>query len=368
MMTDNDLLYIVALHMVPHIGDKHAKTLMQYFSSAEKIFKARRTELEKIPGIGRVRATGIAQFRNFKRAEEELKFISKYGIKPLVQGKNGYPGRLLHCDDAPHLLYYKGNTDLNTQKIISVIGTRTPSDYGREKTKEIIRDLSVFSPLVVSGLAYGIDTIAHKFSLKNRLPTVGILAHGLDRIYPAENKNLARDMVENGGLLTEFMSQTIPDAQNFPMRNRIVAGLADLVIVIETGRKGGSMITADIANSYNKDVFAMPGRATDIKSEGCNWLIRENKAILFNSGKEIAESMSWLAEEKPKTVYQPALFPEMSPAEIEVFNIICHASPAGIDLISMQSKLRASELAALLLKLEMQGIIIQLPGRFYKPA
>ncbi len=367
-MTDNDLLYIIALHMVPHIGDKHAKTLVQYFSSAEKIFKARRSELEKIPGIGRVRATGIAQFRNFKRAEEEIKFISKYGIKPLVQGKSGYPGRLLHCEDAPHLLYYKGNADLNAQKIISIIGTRTPGDYGREKTREIIRDLSVFSPLVVSGLAYGIDSMAHKISIKNRLPTVGILGHGLDRIYPAENKNLARAMIENGGLLTEFMSQTSPDAQNFPMRNRIVAGLADAVIVIETGRKGGSMITADIANSYNKDVFALPGRASDIKSEGCNWLIRENRAILFNSGKEIAESMSWFAEEKPKTVYQPVLFPEMNATEIEIFNTICHASPAGIDLISMQSQLRASELAALLLKLEMQGVIIQLPGRFYRPA
>ena len=354
--------------MVPHIGDKHAKTLIQYFTSAEKIFKARRSELEKIPGIGRVRATGIAQFRNFKRAEEEIKFISRYGIQPLVQGKSGYPDRLLHCDDAPHLMYYKGSIDLNAQKIISVIGTRTPSDYGREKTKEIIRDLSVFSPLVISGLAYGIDTLAHKFSIKNRLQTVGILAHGLDRIYPAENKNLARAMVENGGLLTEFMSQTSPDAQNFPMRNRIVAGLADVVVVIETGRKGGSMITADIANSYNKDVFALPGRASDMKSEGCNWLIRENKAILFNTGREIAESMSWMAEEKAKVVYQPALFPELNAAETEIFNLICHATPAGIDLISMQSRMKASELAALLLKLEMQGVIIQMPGRFYKPA
>jgi DNA processing protein len=231
---NNDLLYQIALTLVPNIGDIHAKALVNIYGNAESIFKAKRKELESIDGIGIVRAKSIKEFQNFSSSEEEITFIEKYKIAPLFITDKAYPKRLLNCYDSPVLLYYRGNADLNTSKVISMVGTRSNSDYGKNSCEQLIENLAAENILVVSGLAFGIDTIAHKSALKNNLQTVGVLAHGLDRIYPAQNKSLAKQMTEHGGLLTEFISNTNPDKQNFPKRNRIVAGISDAVIVIET--------------------------------------------------------------------------------------------------------------------------------------
>ena len=289
-----ELLYQLALTEVPNIGCVHAKILAQQFGTAEKIFKAKQQLLERIEGIGEIRARSIKAFNNFTGAEDEIKFIEKYKIKPLFITHKDYPKRLLNCYDSPTLLYYKGEAGLNSEKIIAVIGTRSHTDYGKQITEKLIEDLAEQNVVVISGLAHGIDAIAHKAALKNNLLTVGVLAHGLDQVYPAQHTRLAKDMLKSGGgLLTEFRSKSKPDKHNFPTRNRIVAGMSDATIVVETGIKGGSMITAELANNYNKDVFAFPGKVTDTKSAGCNYLIKNNKAVLLTDAQELIELMSW---------------------------------------------------------------------------
>ncbi|MDX2046898.1 MAG: DNA-processing protein DprA [Chitinophagaceae bacterium] len=359
------LLHHIALTTVPHIGDVHARILIDYYKNPEKIFKARKSELEKLPGIGEIRANSIKAFTDFKKAEDELAFIEKYKIKTLTIDDAAYPKRLLNCYDAPTVLYYRGAADLNAGKVISIIGTRNNTEYGKEAAKKIIEELEPHKVLVVSGLAYGVDSIAHKLSLKHELPTVGVLAHGLDRIYPAEHKTLAKDMLVNGGLLTDFMSGTKPDKQNFPKRNRIVAGIADAVLVIETSIKGGSMITAELANGYNKDVFAIPGRMDDGKSEGCNYLIKTNKAVLVTSGKDIADFMNWdmlSVKHKP----QRELFIDLTADEKIIVDILKQQDAVHIDELYIKSGLRSSAVAAAILNLELQNVVETLPGKMYK--
>jgi DNA processing protein len=365
-MFQNELLHRIALSMVPNIGDVHTKTLLQHFSQVESIFKARKSTLEKIPGIGAVRASAIRNFRNFDRAEKEIRFLEKYKINVLFIGDEAYPKRLFNCYDAPPLLYFKGNAQLNASRILSIVGTREPTEYGREWLRKLITDLAPFEPIIVSGLAYGIDSLAHKQSLKSGIPTVGVLAHGLDRIYPAVNKSLAREMVEQGGLLTDFMSGTQPDAQNFPSRNRIVAGISDAVIVVETGKKGGSMITADIANSYHKDVFALPGRATDNKSEGCNKLIKENNAQLITGAEDLITALNWDNIPLPEKKIQRSLFPEISVEERKILDLIGQQESVFIDTIYQLSGLKSSETAVAILNLEMLNLVRVLPGKRYQ--
>ena len=365
-MLQNELLHLIALSMVPNIGDVHTKTLLQHFTATENIFKARKTELEKIPGIGSVRASAIRNFRNFDRAEKEIKFLEKYKINAFGINDDSYPNRLVHCYDAPPLLYFRGNGQLNYSRILSIVGTREPTEYGRDWLKNLIQDLAPQGPVIISGLAYGIDTMAHKNALKNALPTIGVLAHGLDRIYPSANKSLAREMVEHGGLLTDFMSGTQPDAQNFPSRNRIVAGIADAIIVVETGIKGGSMITADIANSYNKDVFALPGRVNDNKSEGCNKLIKENKAQLVTDAEDIIALLNWENIPVREKINQRLLFPDLSPEEKNILDLISKEESVFIDKIYQLSGLKTSDTAAAILKLELLNLIRTLPGKRYQ--
>jgi len=365
-MLQNELLYLIALSMVPNIGDVHTKTLLQHFPHAESIFKARKSALERIPGIGAVRASAIRNFRNFERAEKEIRFLEKYKINALTVRHDAYPKRLLNCYDAPPLLYFKGNGQLNASRMLSIVGTREPTDYGRDWLRKLITDLAPFEPTIVSGLAYGIDSLAHKQSIKSAIPTVGVLAHGLDRIYPAVNKSLAREMVELGGLLTDFMSGTQPDAQNFPSRNRIVAGISDAVIVVETGNKGGSMITADIANSYHKDVFALPGRVTDNKSEGCNKLIKENNAQLISGAEDIIAALNWDNIPLPPKKIQRMLFPEISLEERKILEIIAREESVFIDTIYQMSGLRSSDTASAILNLELLSLVRVLPGKRYQ--
>ena len=277
----------------------------------------------------------------------------------------------MNCYDSPALLYYRGNADLNASKIISVVGTRNNSAYGKMVCEKFIEQLRSENILIVSGLAFGIDTIAHKASLKNNLKTVAVLAHGLDRIYPEQNRSLAKQVTEHGGLLTEFISNTSPDKQNFPKRNRIVAGMCDAVIVIESGAKGGSLITAELGNGYNKDVFAIPGRTNDAKSEGCNYLIKNNKAALINSADDLLEMMGWSVRlrsglEKGSSKKQRELFIELSPDEKIVVDILQQQDSIQIDELYFKSGLSSSEVATALLMLEMQNVVASLPGKVYR--
>jgi DNA processing protein len=346
-----------------------AKILLRHFDAAE-IFNAKRSALEKIEGIGGIRANNIKSFTDFSKAEEEIRFIEKYKIKPLFITDKEYPQRLLNCYDSPTLLYYRGTADLNASKIIAVIGTRNNSDYGKQATEKLIKELATQNILVVSGLAFGIDAIAHKSAIKNQLPTIGILAHGLDQIYPSEHSNLAKDMIKHdGGLLTEFRSKTKPDKHNFPIRNRIVAGMSDATIVIETGIKGGSMITAELANGYNKDVFAFPGRANDAKSAGCNYLIKNNKALLLTEAKELIEAMSWEeTKNKKEKKYQREIFIELSKDEKLIVDILKEKESVPIDEINLKSGLNSSSVAAAILNLELQNVVLSLPGKLYQLA
>jgi DNA processing protein len=363
---DKDLPWLIALTQVPHIGPVHARILLQEKGSAQAIFNSSRRELECIPGIGSVRADCIRRSRDTGRAEQEIRFMEKYRIQALALGQAGYPQRLSHCYDAPVLLYYRGVADLNALKIISIIGTRTPTEYGKDRVRDLLLALAPHGPLVLSGLAYGIDTLAHRHALKNNLHTVGILAHGLDRIYPHANKSLAREMMEQGGLLTDFPSGTNPDAVNFPRRNRIVAGMSDAVIVVETGEKGGSMITARLANGYDREVFALPGRITDAKSAGCHALIRENRAHLLAKPEDIAGTLDWDQSLKAPARVQPLLITELSRPEQAILDLIREKGSPTIDEIRRQGGLSAGDTAGVLLSLEMLQVIVPLPGKRYR--
>jgi DNA processing protein len=362
---NNDILYQVALTLVPNIGDVHAKALVNIYGNAESIFKAPKKQLEKIDGIGSIRAASIKAFSDFSTCEEEINFIQKYKITPLFLSGPAYPQRLLNCYDSPPLLYYRGNADLNASKLVSVVGTRNHSDYGRHQCEKLVEELREQNVVVISGLAFGIDTIAHKAALKYDLKTVGVLAHGLDRIYPTQNKNLAKQMTAQGGLLTDFTSGSNPDKQNFPKRNRIVAGMCDALVVIESGVKGGSLITAELANSYNKDVFAIPGRVSDAKSEGCNYLIKNNKASLITTAADLVELMNWAPKEK-KIKKQRELFIELSAVEKILVTLLQQRVTFQVDELYLKSILSSSAVAAALLMLEMQGVVTAMPGKVYK--
>ncbi|MEO6814944.1 MAG: DNA-processing protein DprA [Ginsengibacter sp.] len=362
----DDLLYQIALTLIPNIGDVHAKALVNHFGSAEAIFHATKKELGSLEGIGSVRASSIKNFTDFKRGEEEIDFVKKYKIKTLFISEKDYPQRLLNCYDSPPLLYYKGNADLNSSKIIAIVGTRNHNDYGKNICEKLIEELTNEDILIVSGLAFGIDSIAHRMSLKNNLRTVGVLAHGLDMVYPAQNASMAKQMVKNGGLLTEFKNNTKPERQNFPSRNRIVAGLSDCIVVVETGLKGGSLITAELGNGYNKDVFAFPGRVSDSKSEGCNYLIKNNKAALITCAEDLLLNMGWKQNKKTSVKKQRELFIEFTADEKIIVDILQLEEQVHIDELYFKSKLSSSAVAQALLMLEMQGILSSLPGKMYK--
>jgi DNA processing protein len=364
----SDLLYQLALVDVPNIGTVRAKILGLHFKSAEKVFKANLSTLESIEGIGSIPAHSIKSFTDFSKAEEEIKFIEKFKIRTLFITDKEYPQRLLNCYDSPTLLFYKGTADLNSKKIVSIVGTRTHTDYAKKITDKLIEDLSTQSILIISGMAYGVDAIAHKAAVKNNLPTIGVLAHGLDQIYPSDHSNLAKDMLKNGGgLLTEFRSQTKPDKHNFPTRNRIVAGISDATIVIESGVKGGSMVTAELANGYNKDVFAFPGKVTDNKSAGCNYLIKSNKAMLLTDAQELIEVMGWEEKsQKLKVKSQKEIFIELTKDEKIIIEILNEKEAVHIDEINLRSGLSSSAIAAAILNLELQNVVNGMPGKIYK--
>ena len=360
------MLHEIALTMVKGIGDITIKTLLNHFGSAEEIFKAKKVHLQKIPNIGSKTADSILLKDSFIRAEKELNFIEKYKIQPLFYTSDNYPKKLKNCHDAPVLLYFKGNADLNNQKIVAVVGTRNATTHGKAFCDNLIAGLQQHGLLVVSGLAYGIDIAAHQASLNYQLPTIGVLGHGLDRIYPAAHRNVAEKMLTNGGLLTEFPSETNPDRQNFPKRNRIIAGMADATIVIEAAKKGGALITAEIANSYNKDVFAVPGRSSDEFSEGCNFLIKTNRAQLITRVEDLEYIMGWMDHKTAQPKKQQELLLDLNPEDQKIVQIINAAGSISIDDLQLKMNMTQSKLAMALLNLEMQSVIISLPGKVYR--
>jgi len=362
---NNPLLYQIALTLIPQIGCVQARCLLEHFEPQD-IFKARKSTLEKMEGIGTVRADSIKKFSDFARVEEEIAFIERHHIQPLFISDKSYPQRLLHCYDAPILLYYRGSAPLNHSRIVAVVGSRMHTEYGKIMTESFLEGLAQADVLVLSGLAYGIDAIAHKTALKNQMETVGVLAHGLDKIYPSSHATLAREMVGRGGLLTEFTTQTMPDRHHFPSRNRIVAGMSDATVVIETDIKGGSMITAELANGYNRDVFAIPGKTTDKKSTGCNFLIKNNKAILLTDSQQFLETMGWTPPSSTPKKKNRELFITLSPAEKCIVDLLNERGQTSIDEINFLSQMSSSTVAAAILNLEVQQIIVSLPGKQYR--
>ncbi len=362
----DELQYQIGLTLIDGIGDVLAKNLLAYCGSAKQIFTSTKIQLEKIPGIGSYTANSIAQSKHvLLRAEKEIEYATKNNIQLLFYTDTHYPQRLKNCYDSPILLYYKGNANLNAEKIVSVVGTRTPSDYGKLTTQKLIQDLSDSGCLIVSGLAYGIDVTAHKASLDNHLQTVGVLAHGLDRIYPSTHSQIATKMIENGGLLTEFMSETNPDKENFPKRNRIVAGLCDALIVIESKKEGGSLITATIGNAYNKDVFAFPGKVGEPLSEGCNGLIKSHKANLIESVADLFYVMNWNEQKKVKKTNQIPMLLNLSSDEQLIVETLTNQKQLHIDELCYATNFSASKVSSCLLQLEFSNVITSLPGKIY---
>lgn len=362
----DELLYQIALTKTPNIGAVHAKILIHSFKEASAIFNAPKRILERIDGIGPIRAQSIKSFKDFHTCEKEIRYIEKQEINSIFYNSSQYPKRLLHCNDAPVLLFQKGNVDLHAPKIISIVGTRNHSPYGKHLCEKLVTELKEFDVTIVSGLAHGIDTIAHQTAIQNNIPTIAVLAHGLDTIYPYYNRSIAIEMCKAGGLITEFTSETNPDKQNFPKRNRITAGICDALIVIETAKKGGSLITADIAHSYNKDIFAFPGRATDHKSEGCNNLIKEQKACMITQTTDFIEAMGWTNKRRKTAHLQTTLFNKFNEIETCILQELQQREQSHLHQIQQNCGLSSSKLSVHLLELELKGIIESLPGSMYR--
>jgi DNA processing protein len=362
----SEIIYQLSLSLVPGIGDHHTRILLQHFNKASAIFKAGLHQLEQIEGIGKVRAKAIRSFKDHSIAEKEAAFIKKYNIQKLFIQDEDFPKRLTDCNDAPALLFYKGDANLNAPRMIGIVGTRNATEYGKNFTEKLVNDLAAYDPVIVSGLALGIDAFAHKAALKNNLATIGVVGHGLDSIYPSVHSSMAREMIRGkGGLLTEFFSGTRPERHNFPLRNRIVASLCDAIIVVETHTSGGSMITAKLADSYNRDVFAVPGRATDQKSSGCNYLLKNNKAIMLTSADDLVESLGW-KENRPGPRKQKQLFIELTEDEKKIMALLQEKGTLPIDDLHLLSGLSSSATASALLKLELEGLVGSLPGKMYQ--
>jgi len=371
---EKELLYQLALGKIPGIGPVYTRRLLHYFGAPSAIFHASGSTLEKVFNLGPKRANDIARFKGFSAIEKELAFIEKYSIRPLFITDKDYPQRLLRCPDAPVLLFFKGPADLNASMVVAIIGTRSPSEYGRQATERLVRDMaSIPGVLIISGLAYGIDAIAHQAALQYHLPTIGVLGHGLDQLYPREHTRLAKNMLREGGLLTKFTTGTKPDAYNFPIRNRIVAGMSDAVIVTETRSKGGSLLTAENALIYHRKVFAIPGRINDEKSAGCNTLIRGGKARLLTDIAGFREHMRWERPAAPSVVQQGTLFsPERSErpglSDNEKALLQLFDQKKTLTLMDIHTSIRQDHdvLSVTLLNLELLGHISSLPGKTFR--
>jgi DNA processing protein len=367
-MNYENLKFRIALTLFNGIGNSLARNLIAFLGSEEAVFKERPSVLKKIPGIGDVLAAELSNHHDvLVRAEQEIEFILKHKVHVHYFADESYPHRLRECFDAPLLLYSRSSVGFNFQHVLSIVGTRNATEYGKMVCRELIEGLSaVPSVLLVSGLAYGIDICAHKAALENDLATVGVVAHGLDRIYPGHHRSVALRMLEKGGLVTEYLSQTNPDRQNFIQRNRIIAGLSDAVVVVESGVKGGALITAELGNDYNRDVFAVPGRTTDQWSKGCNSLIKNNKAAALESINDLLLFMGWKQDIARVPQQQISLFQELTDEELNVCRVLQQqVSGVQVNEIAAVLQMPFSKVSSLLLNLEFKTIVRCLPGGVY---
>ena len=364
-MEEEKLLAILRLQKCKAVGDILAKKLIVNVGDVSQIFKEKATSLSKINGIGNHVLKNLFNEENLKLATQELKYIKDNAVSYSYFLEDDYPNNLQHCIDSPILLFKDGNLDLSNQKIISIVGTRNMSSYGRDFCNKLIEDLAQYNPIIVSGFAYGVDICAHKAAVKNNLQTIAVLAHGLEQIYPKVHKKYINQVNENGGFLSEFWHNEAPLRENFLKRNRIVAGISKATIIIESAVKGGSLVTADIANSYNKDVFAVPGRTTDLYSKGCNNLIKNNRAFLLNSAEEIVKMLNWDLNEKPKTI-QPQLFLELNENEQKIYDLLHKKGKQLLDVISLECNIPIYQLSAILLQMELKGVSKPLPGKMFE--
>jgi DNA processing protein len=356
-----DLKYVLALIQLKGIGDATARKLIEYYDSAENVFNKILEKSERIKWSEKIIRT-IQLGPNWNLVDEELDYLDKNDIQGIAITDKNYPRRLKFCSDAPVILYVRGNLSLNHPKVLAVVGTRRATLQGKKITTQIIEKLSGQDVLIISGLAFGIDIVAHQAAIKSNLPTIGVVAHGMDRIYPSEHMGIANSMEQNGGIISEFKIGTKPDRENFPKRNRIVAGMADAVLVIESQKKGGSMITADLGFGYGRDVFAIPGRPGDKQSEGCNYLIRNNKAALVESAKDIMYVMNWEEVIRPKEI-QKQLFVDLTKEEEKLLMILKDHKKMPLDELCFSAGISISNASISILTMELNGLIRTLPGK-----
>lgn len=364
-MSDQELFYLLALLKVDGVGDIMAKKLLVNCSKAEDVFKTKTNQLAAIDGVGSVLLKNLKDKSIFEKANQELEFIRKNNITVSYFQEENYPDRLKHCLDSPVLLFLGGNINLKNKKIISIVGTRQITSYGTEFCRKLIEDLIPLDPVIVSGFAYGVDIVAHQFAMDYNLQTIGVLAHGLNQVYPKTHKKYMAKMEENGGFITEFWSSSNPDKENFVKRNRIVAGISEATIVIESADKGGSLITANLANDYNRDVFAVPGRVTDRYSQGCNDLIKTQKANVLTSAADLIYVLNWDLEKKPKVIQQQ-LFIDLNPDEQKIYDFLLKNGKELLDIIALECDLPIFKISGTLLNMELKGIIRPLPGKMFE--
>ena len=365
-MTENDLLHILALQHVTNIGDITAKKLISHCGSAEFVFKEKKQNLLKIEGIGNMLISDLYQSTHHKAAEDELQFIKKNNITCLYFKDDDYPDKLKHCVDGPVLLFQSGHVNLKQQHIISIVGTRKITTQGIAFCENLIEQLAPYNPIIVSGFAYGTDITAHKTALKHNLQTIGCLAHGLNQIYPKVHKKYVAEVEKNGGFYTDFWSSDTFDKNNFLKRNRIIAGLSEATIVIESAQRGGSLVTADIANSYNRDVFAVPGRTTDLLSEGCNNLIKYQKAQILTNPLDIPYILNWQLDTEVKPNIQKQLFVELDDQEKVIYKYLKENNKQQLDTIALNCNMPIFKIAGILLNMELKGVIRPLPGKLFE--
>ena len=359
------LLHQIAITKINNVGPVSAKSIISHLGSPEALWSANHADLIVIPQIAKITAQNIISAREdaLSKAKLELEFIEKNNVSTLYYLNDDYPRRLKYFDQSPVILYYQGSANLNPQRTIGIVGTRKPSEYGVIQCEKIVEGLKAYGVSIISGLAYGIDTISHRKSVETGQETIGVLGHGLDMVYPASNRKLSKNMINHGGLLTEFGHGRKPDRENFPMRNRIIAALSDAVIIVESAVRGGSIITATFADAYNKDVFAVPGRVSDEMSAGPNKLIKSHKAHMIESAKDIAYIMRW--DEISNQPVQAQLFVELSDREQSIVDYIRIHKEIPIDRLQHLMQLPASELSSILIQLEFKGIVRPLPGKRY---
>ena len=365
-MTDSELLNSLALMRIEGVGDIMAKRLINHIGSAEAVFKAKKSQITAIEGVGDIAYNNLKNTTVFKLAEDEVKFVSENNIKPLFFQDAAYPDRLKHCIDGPVVLFTSGNINLENRKTISIVGTRQMTSYGGDFCRKLIEDLAPLNPVVISGFAYGVDIHAHAIAMEQGLQTIGVVAHGLNQIYPKVHKKYVAKMEENGGFMTEFWSTSNPDKENFVKRNRIVAGLSEATIIIESADKGGSLITANIANDYNRDVFAVPGRITDKYSMGCNNLIKSQKANVLTDAADLIYMLNWQLEEAKKKPVQKQLFVVLEDDEQKVYDYLLKHGKELMDVIALECEMPIFKISSLLLNMELKGVIRPLPGKLFE--